>query len=290
MQIRRIESCRCLLGEGPVWDVAEQALFVLDIAGQKILRFDPADESTTNWETPLRPGAMALRESGGAVVAMQNQVQRLDFDTGSFELIATADEQPPEAVFNDGKVDRQGRFVIGSCSSGFDNPRPIGGIFSLGLDHQVKRIESNITFSNSPCFSPDGRTLYFSDSNEYACYAYDYDCETGQVANRRLFVDTRPVGGMPDGATVDSEGLVWIAIFRAGKVVAYRPDGGVERAVDLPVKLTVSAMFGGPKLDQLYVPTIDPAFFGEPAEEGAGYLYVVEGLGVRGLPEPRYAG
>jgi sugar lactone lactonase YvrE len=290
VKISRIEALRCKLGEGPVWDPEGQALFVLDIEAQKINRFAPADGRVQSWETPLRPGAMALRESGGAVVAMQNRVQALDFETGAFTPIATASTQAFGAVFNDGKVDRQGRFVIGSCCGGMENPRPIGGIFSLGTDHRIELIEKDITFSNGPCFSPDGTILYFSDSAEHACYAYDYDRETGAIANKRLFADTRPHGGMPDGATVDADGLVWIAIFRGAKVVAFRPDGAVERVVDMPVRLTVSAMFGGPNLDQLYVPTIDPTAFGEAPEEGAGYVYVIEGLGARGLPESRYAG
>jgi sugar lactone lactonase YvrE len=289
VKISRIEACRCQLGEGPVWDAADEALYFLDIAGQAIHRYRPADGSTARWATPLRPGAMALRQGGGAVVAMQNRIDALDFATGDFEPIAIADTQPAEALFNDGKVDRQGRFVIGSCS-GLEDPRPIGGIYSLGSDHRLEMIETNITFSNGPCFSPDGTILYFSDSADFACYAYDYDCATGRVANKRLFADTRPLGGMPDGATVDSDGLVWMAIFRGGKVIAFRPDGKVERIVDMPVSLAVSTMFGGPDLDQLYVTTIDPTFFGEPAEDGAGYLYVIEGLGARGLPEPRYAG
>jgi L-arabinonolactonase len=290
VKISRIEACRCQLGEGPVWDPEGQALYVLDIAGQKINCFRPADGSTASWETPLRPGAMAMRQGGGAVVAMQNRVAALDFDTGAFTPIATAATQAFGAVFNDGKVDRQGRFVIGSCCSDMENPRPIGGIYSLGADHRMELIEKDITFSNGPCFSPDGSILYFSDSADYACYAYDYDCETGAAANKRLFADTRPHGGMPDGATVDADGLVWMAIYRGAKVVAFRPDGGVELIVDMPVSLTVSTMFGGPNLDQLYVTTIDPTAFGEPPEEGAGYLYVIEGLGARGLPEPRYAG
>lgn len=95
---------------------------------------------------------------------------------------------------------------------------------------------------------------------------------------------------MPDGATVDSEGRGWVAIFGGCKVAAFTPEGALERVVDLPVSLPGSVMFGGRNLDQLHVATIDPAYFGNPAEERAGYAYVVEGLGVRGLPEPRYAG
>jgi sugar lactone lactonase YvrE len=110
------------------------------------------------------------------------------------------------------------------------------------------------------------------------------------VSNRRLFANTRELGGIPDGATVDRDGLMWMAICEGAKVVAFRPDGKIERIIEMPVKLPASVMFGGPDLDLLYVTTIDPALLGRPAEPGAGELFVIEGLGTRGLPEPRYAG
>jgi L-arabinonolactonase len=289
VEISRVDTAHCLLGEGPVWDAATHALYFLDIGQKRIHRYDPHDGKTRSWETPSGVGAMALREAGGAVLAMGDSICTLDFDSGSITHIASA-QQPSQAIFNDGKVDRRGRFVLGSCCTDLANPQPIGGVFSLGADHNIVRLESNISFSNGPCFSPDGRTFYFSDSGQHACYAYDYDHESGALSNKRLFADTRALGGMPDGATVDSDGLVWIAIFKGGKVAAFRPDGRVERVVEMPVRLSVSVMFGGDRLDQLFVTTIDPVFFKEAPEEGAGDLYVIEGLGARGLPEPRYAG
>src|SRR5262249_22678119 len=121
-------------------------------------------------------------------------------------------------------------------------------------------------------------------------YAYDYDPDTGRATNRRLFADTRELGGMPDGATVDSDGLLWMALYTGGKLAAFRPDGKIERIIDMPVSQPASVMFGGPDLDQLYVVTIDPASCGQPAEDGAGCTFLIEGLGVRGVPEPRYRG
>ncbi len=289
MKISRVDTARCLLGEGPVWDAATRSLYFLDIGQRRVHRYTPRDGLTRSWDTPSGVGAMALREAGGAVLAMGDSICTLDFDTGSVTRITSA-HQPSQAVFNDGKVDRRGRFVVGSCCTDLVNPQPIGGVFSLGANQEVVRLESNISFSNGPCFSPDGRTFYFSDSAHYACYAYDYDNETGALSNRRLFADTRPLGGMPDGSTVDGDGLVWMAIYRGGKVAAFRPDGGIERVIEMPVKLSASVMFGGDALDRLFVTTIDPVFFKEAPEEGAGDLYVIEGLGARGLPEPRYAG
>jgi sugar lactone lactonase YvrE len=290
MKIIKVEGSHCLCGEGPVWDVADQALYHLDIGRREVRRYDPASGALRIWPMPQGPGAMALRQAGGAIVAMQDIVYTLDLGTGACEQIAKADDQPARAVFNDGKVDRQGRFVIGSCETNMADPQPIGGLYSFGADRRLVRLGGDITYSNSPCFSPDGRTLYFSDSARHTIFAYPYDTGTGRVGERLVFADTRPLGGMPDGATVDSEGRVWVAIFEGGKVAAFAPDGSVERVVDLPARLPGSVMFGGPELDRLFVVTIDPANFGQPSEDGAGYIYVIEGLGVRGLPEPRFAG
>lgn len=281
-------DCYCRLGEGPVWDDLEQALFFLDIAGLKIHRYRPSDESFRSWRTPHGPGAMALHVDGGAVVAMQDTVYRMDFDHGTFKPLAVATSQHPDALFNDGKVDRQGRFIIGSCSTRRDDEERIGGIYQFGIAGDLKKVDGDIKSSNSPCFSPDGKTLYFSDSARHTIFSYDYDPLTGELGSRSVFATTHALGGMPDGATVDSQGQVWVAIIGGAKIAIFRRDGTVVRIIELPVRLPGSVMFGGEKLDRLFVPTIDPDFFGEPAEEGAGYLYVVDGLGARGLPEPRY--
>lgn len=290
MKIHRVDTRRCQVGEGALWCAEEQALYFLDITGRQVHRYDPAARRTRSWATPDNAGSMALRAGGGVVVAMKDEVHGLDLATGRFTPLAKLDGAAARATFNDGKVDRRGRYAIGLCDTDMSDPQPIGGLYALDADHRFRELDRGIHFSNSPCWSPDGSTLYFSDSLTHSVFAYDYDLETGTAANKRLFADTSALGGMPDGATTDSDGLVWMAIFRAGKIVAFRPDGRVERAIETPVRLAVSVAFGGANLDQLYFTTIDPTFFGEAAEDGAGEVYVVEGLGARGVPEPRYAG
>jgi sugar lactone lactonase YvrE len=291
MQISRIETETCLVGEGPLWDPAGQALFFLDITGRKAHRYEPSRGETRSWSLPSSIGALAMRASGGAVVALADGVHALDLDDGSLTRLAPLQGVSERARFNDGRTDRQGRFVLGLSDGPFKDIQPVGGICSLGPDHQLRLLETGVHFSNSACFSPDGRTFYFADSYLYSLFAYDYDPATGNLSNKRLFVDTRPLDGMPDGATVDQDGLVWMAIFRAGKVAAFRPgDGKLERVVDMPVSLVSSVAFGGPELDQLYVTSLDASFFGDPPEAGAGHLYRVDGLGARGVPETPYAG
>jgi len=290
MEIRRTKAPKCLVGEGPVWDVREQALYLVDIVGKVVHRYDPTSETTQTWNVGKVIGSMALRERGGAVVALRDGIYSLDFASGAVEPHALPKDLNPRVQFNDGKVDRRGRFIVGSGDSQLRDTQSIGSLYRLDEDASLTELDTKIAISNGPCWSPDNETLYFSDSLPYSIYAYDYDIATGNVANRRLFADTRELGGIPDGATVDTDGLLWMAICEGAKVVAFQPSGKVERVIDMPVKLTASVMFGGPDLDQLYVTTIDPALLGRPTGEGDGETWVIEGLGARGIPEPRYAG
>jgi sugar lactone lactonase YvrE len=290
MRITRVDTRRCGGGEGALWDVTGQALFYFDIWACKVHRYDPASGSTQSWDVPSIITSLALREGGGVVAALDDGIYGLDLETGAVAAVALQDP-PPSVRYNDGKVDRRGRYVIGASTRTFDHPKPDGGVFSLGRDHRLRPVESGINYSNSNCFSPDGGTFYFSDSLHRQTYAYDYDLETGDLANKRLFVETKALGGVPDGSTVDRDGLVWMAIFEGRKIAAFRPDGRVERVVETPVAMPTAVSFGGPDLDLLYFTSMDPiAFGGQTPEEGAGEVYVIEGLGARGLPEPRYIG
>lgn len=289
MKIERVPTVKCFVGEGPVWDVAEQALYLVDIVGKAVHRYSPGTGATRSWDVGQIIGSMALRRQGGAIVALKEGIFTLDLDSGATALLAAARHIHPRAQMNDGKVDRRGRFVVGSGDSDIRDCRPYGTLYRLDPDHSLHELDREISISNGPCWSPDNRTLYFADSLPYRIYAYDYDLETGAVANRRLFADTRDLGGIPDGATVDRDGLLWMAICEAAKVVAFRPDGRVERIIEMPVRYPASVMFGGPDLDELYVTTIDPRLV-QKEPDGGGNTFVITGLGARGLEEPRYAG
>lgn len=279
-----------------MWDADRQALHYIDNSGRKVHTYDPASGTSRTLDMPDVITTLVLRQGGGAVVTLRSGVHFLDLDTGALELVHPL-ANPPPYVFNDGKVDSRGRFVIGASTANFADPGPDGGLFRLDPDRRLTRLDEGVHFSNSPCWSPDGSTLYFSDSWISTTYAYDYDVESGGVSNRRPFVNTRDLGGLPDGATVDVDGLFWVAVFRAGKIAAYRPDGGLELLIDMPVKLPSSVAFGGPELDRLYVTTIAHdvagAAHGDHAgapDAQAGSLFVIEGLGARGRAEPAFAG
>ena len=289
MQISRVAAPSCLGGENPLWDPSSNVLYYIDNSGMKVHRHDPATGANRSWDMPDVITTLAFRASGGAIMTLRSGIHALDFETGGLTPLYLLPDPLPY-VFNDGRIDRQGRFLIGASTTQFAEPTPEGGLFRLDADQGLHKLDAGIYFSNGPCFAPDDKTFYFSDSWLKQIYAYDYDLASGAVANRRIFADTTDLGGLPDGACVDQDGLVWTAICGGGKIAVFRPDGKLERTIDMPVKLVSSVGFGGPDLASLYVTTIAQGALGEPSEAGAGDLYLIESLGARGQAETAYAG
>src|SRR5215472_10093261 len=271
--IEKIGGIKNKLGEGPVWDVAEKALYWIDGSAPAIYRLDPKSGDIKSWKTPKPIGSLALREKGGAVCALSDGFYLFDFKTGEAQQIGGAVAKPG-TTFNDGKTDGRGRFVAGS----------------LDASLRCKVLEPAIGCTNGPCFSPDNRTFYCADSVARTISAYDYDLATGSVSNKRLFATIKGLGGVPDGATVDAEGHYWSAIAGGGKIVCYNPDGSIARTVEVPVPIITSLMFGGDNLDVMYATSIGEKILNmEPGADG-GSLFAIKGLGVNGKPEPRFAG
>jgi sugar lactone lactonase YvrE len=286
MEITKLGLPKCKVGEGPVWDVAEQALFYVDILDRKVFRWDPAIGGLRTWDVPDIIGSMALREGGGAILALGTGVHSLDFDSGEVRSMALIDPDP-EVQLADGKVDRAGRFVFGTSHRAMKEPK--GGLYSLDRG-KLTQLDGDIFLGNGPCWSPDSSVLYHADSLRHLIYAYDYDLETGRASGRRALFDSSPWGPIPDGATVDADGNLWTAICEGGVVLCLSPNGEVLREIAFPTRIPASVMFFGPELDRLFVPTIDPSFLGRQASPDDGCCFVIDGLGVQGLPEPRYAG
>jgi sugar lactone lactonase YvrE len=285
MSITRVDTVTCRLGEGPVWDARDQALWFVDIFGQHVHRYSPGDGTTRSWDMPANVGAVAPCRDRGAVVALADGIHALDLESGATTPVALVDDLPPGVALNDGKVDRRGRFVVGTIDTKI--AAPLGQFLSLQAG-RLRVIADGFTVGNGPCWSPDDRVLYLADSFARRIYSYDYDIETGDVGDRRIFAGTQALGGIPDGATVDEEGMVWVAICEGAKVVAFAPDGEVQRVIEMPVSHPSSVTFGGPGLDLLYVTSIDPVALGKASEPSGGMTFVIDGLGARGLEETRY--
>ncbi|UCR90585.1 SMP-30/gluconolactonase/LRE family protein [Mycetocola spongiae] len=278
------------LGEGPLWDVEQQRLYWIDSKVGNIYRATADGRELRAWDVPGQIGSMALRRDGeGAVVSLDSGFHFLDLATGDTEFIVDPEPDRPVNRLNDGKVDRAGRFIVGSMHGTEDEAS--GRLYRLDPDLSVHVLDENIIVSNGPCWSPGGETFYFADSWSGEIWAYDYDLATGSVSNRRTFarIDADTIAAA-DGATVDSEGYLWSAHVFVGKIVRYAPDGTVDRVIDMPVQKVTSVMFGGANLDTLYVTSMAKRYKTRYPADGIqrGSIFAVTGLGVTGVPESRF--
>jgi len=277
-----------LLGEGPVWDAREGLLFWVDIDAGIIWRVKPGGRPE-HMDVGQKVGAVALRRTGGLALALKAGFALLDRWGGSFELVASPEKDKPKNRMNDGKCDGAGRFWAGTMHD--PETRASGCLYRLDPDLSCHRMVSGVTVSNGLAWSPDSRVMYYADSPAKRVWAWDFDPASGEVANRRVFIDTTPTGGAPDGATVDSEGGYWLTLPSSGRVIRYDPAGKPMQTIELPVEHPTCAMFGGPRLDVLYVTTA--TFFRSPQELAhqplCGGLFAID-AGVRGLPEARFRG
>ena len=276
------------LGEGPVWSAGEGALYWVDIDRKLLQRWDLARGERKIWEMPSAIGSFVLRESGGCIVALRTGLATLDFVSGDVFPMIDPEPDKPHTRFNDGKCDRQGRFWAGTMDEEYPNLR--GALYRLDKDLSLHRMQGNIGISNGLGWSPDNRTFYYTDSVKHTIYAYDFDPDSGDIANEKIFAQT-PEEYVPDGLTVDSEGYVWSAKWDGWKIVRYAPDGHIDQEIQMPVQRPTSCTFGGPKMNLLFVTSarIDLSDEDLDLQPLAGSVFVIE-TRAKGIPEPKFLG
>ncbi len=250
-----------LLGESPVWHPREQVLYYADIAGHKLQRFDPKSGDLRHWEFDTDVASFAPRLDGTLLLAMRDGLWHFDPSTGERARVARPDYDPATERFNDGKADPQGRFWVGTIFEPRDPPLASLSCFANGK--LTKKIDG-ITVGNGLAWSPNGRTMHWSDTKAHTVYAADFDPPSGALSRPRVFASF-PVkqagqsldtyGGRPDGAAMDTEGCYWVAMFEGQRIVRLSPEGDIVREVMLPVRCPTMPCFGGPDLKTLYITT-----------------------------------
>ncbi|MBB4362587.1 sugar lactone lactonase YvrE [Bradyrhizobium sp. CIR18] len=289
IRIMRMGATKDQLGESPVWDERRKRFFWIDALAGLIRMRDPATGLADAFSVPAPIGSMALRDDGGAVLAMRHGFAGYDFDKRTLIEGPSIGLDHPKLRLNDGKADPHGRFLAGTMHSDrAEDETPLGGLYRLDATGAVELLETDLAVSNGPCFSPDGRTFYLADSARWMIWAYDYRAE-GPLANKRVFVETEAQQSGCDGGTIDSEGYLWSVLVRIGKIARFAPDGTMVRTIDMPIRHPTSLTFGGPDLDVLYVTSISRSHALADDHPDAGGLFAIEGLGVRGLPAHRFA-
>ena len=237
------------LGEGPTWVAAEQALYWVDIKGRKIFRLDSQGDGTI-WDTPFRIGSLAPRKAGGFIAGTERGFATVDLESPTFEPFADPEPDRPGNRFNDGKLDRAGRFWAGTMDDG--EQAASGALYRVDPDRSWRRFDDGYKVTNGPAFSRDGRRMYHNDSALQVTYVFDLDPD-GVPSNRRVFARYGEGDGYPDGMTVDAEDCLWIAFWDGWCVRRYSPEGNCLELLGLPVQKPTSCAFGGPEMSQLFV-------------------------------------
>lgn len=293
MQAELIADTRCATGESPVWVANEQALYWTDIPAGRQWRWQATDATLSHRDAPEALACMAPTDGGnGWVAGMASGIfllQPLDNGGLSGECLAQAPHARAGMRFNDGRCDRQGRFWAGTMLMDMAAAASVGVLYRYTTDAGLQAQFDGFITPNGLAFSPDGKTMYLSDSHPsvQAIWAFDYDTDTGTPHNRRLFVDMKPLPGRPDGAAVDADSCYWICGNDAGLVHRFTPDGRLDRSVSVPVKKPAMCAFGGADLDTLFVTSIRPDGVDLSDQLLAGGVLALR-PGVTGLTEPHF--
>ncbi|MFM0480444.1 SMP-30/gluconolactonase/LRE family protein [Paraburkholderia strydomiana] len=278
---------RDALGESPLWDDRKQILYWIDSHARLVKARDMEANTLREWKMPSQIGAIALCESGRLLVALVSSFVFLDTDSGELTNFVDVTHPASNMRLNDGRVDREGRLVLGSMALG--RREPAGELYQLDGEGNLKVLDTGICITNSTCFSPDGQYLYFSDSLSCQLRRYDYHSSAGTLSERTLFVDTTSLKSGPDGATIDADGNLWTALVISGQLARFTPDGRLDRIIDLPTVYPTCPSIGGPALDTIFVTSISNSGNALKSQNpNAGAVVAITGTGVRGLPECRF--
>ena len=289
-EIERVAAVQDEVGETPIWIPEEQALYWIDVEGKRVHRLDPATRQVQTFAVDFPITALARRASGGWITAAKTGLYFWDHRTNRSQFIVDPEAANPDVRFNDGAIDRQGRFLIGTLNQK-DLNAPDGSLYRLDPDGSIRKLDTGLAVANGIGLSPDGRTLYVTDMFHSRILAYDYDAGRGTVSRRRIFASVPADTGLPDGLIVDSAGFVWSAHWGGSRITRYDPDGKIERQVKMPVANPTCMALGGRNLDELYVTTAWFMLTGEErkAQPMAGDLFRIK-TDVTGLAEPAFAG
>ncbi len=277
------------LGECPVWSTAEQVLYWVDINAPSLNRFDPATGRNTVLPMPESIGCFALRRDGGFVVALRSGFWLAEQDGTLTRKVADAPYDPAHHRFNDGRCDPQGRLLAGSMNEARDAAS--AALYRLDPDFTLTELFSGMTISNGLAFSPDGGTMYHSDTMPRIVTCYDYDAASGTPSRPRVFAQFAAELDRPDGAAVDRDGCYWTAFYNGGRIQRIAPDGRLLEAYPIPAMCPTMCAFGGADLKTLYVTSARqrrlPDELARLPQSGGLFAMKVD---VPGLPEPRFAG
>ena len=285
-KVKKLASSNCLLGEGPLWLAGLQQLVFVDIIGKRLLRWSQST-GLSEVSLPQRIGSLVAGKAGKFLAASERGLFALEPKTGMLSSIGYDEIIDPDNLMNDGKCDRQGRFVFGSKDL---NETDKSGRL-MGFDGNSVKMWQSGAVLNGPAFSPDGTRIYFADSPSRKIFCAPYDIESGEVGAAEIFVTLKKDTGYPDGMSVDATGHLWNAHWDGWRLSRYAPDGTLVAEIEMPISRPTSLAFGGPDMKTLFVTSAQTGRARDlpNTEPGAGDLFAIE-TEITGLAEPNFLG
>ncbi|MEX0269645.1 SMP-30/gluconolactonase/LRE family protein [Leptolyngbyaceae cyanobacterium UHCC 1019] len=285
--VQNVFTARARLGEGPVWDVAIQQLFWVDIHNHRVHQFDPATGDDRYFDVGNLVSAIALAGHDRLLLALRDRLAFLNTATGEVTTIHSIEFPYENTRFNDGKCDAQGRFWIGSISE----EQGQAELYRYDPDGSLHTMETGLTISNGLGWSPDGATFYLTDSAQRKIYAYDFEAETGSIHDRRVLIDLSDEIAEPDGLAIDGQGNIWSALWNGWCIACFNPNGQEISRVKVSVQRPTCVTFGGTHLTDLYITSASVGLSQKEIQQGffAGDLFCLPTPAI-GLPTHHFLG
>jgi sugar lactone lactonase YvrE len=276
---------RCMLGEGPIWDPANQTICWIDIHKGIICEYLELEKRYHTITLGEMVGAITLTNSGDFIAALKSGLALVNRQTGTITKLINPESHLPANRFNDGKCDAAGRFWVGTMA--IDETRGAGSLYMFKKDlHNINKIPG-VSISNGMAWSLDNKRFYYIDTPTFQVVVYDYEIGTGEISNKRVAIQIPESEGFPDGMSIDDEGMLWIAHWDGWQVTKWDPESGEKlQSISLPVARITSCTFGGENLSDLYITTACTGLTKEQYKKQplAGCLLVIKNCGSRGLP------
>ena len=285
MQAQVVLPHQCLLGEGPVWDTRRGAICWIDILNGEIHEYSPGSKKHKTISVNQMIGAVVICRDGNFLAALKNGFGFVNRENGRVNMLANPEADIPGNRFNDGKCGPDGRFWAGTMSH-TDEPEK-GSFYVFDTDHSVTKKISDVSISNGMAWSSDHKTFYYIDTPTFTVAAYDYDKNTAEISNRRVVINISEEDGSPDGMTIDSDGMLWIAHWDGWQITRWDPKTRVKLlSIPLPAARITSCAFVGDSLEDLYISSAKTGLTNDQlaAQPLAGSLFVIKNIGYKGLP------
>ncbi len=279
-----------LVGEGPIWDDRKSVLWWIDILSGKLYAFDPQTNTNREWDVGQHVGTVVPWQDQAVVLALAHGFGSFHLATGQITIFNDPECNQPGNRFNDGKCDPAGRLWAGTMA--YEDPRDQGSLYCLDTDYQVTKVLGGIGISNGIVWSHDHKTMYYIDSMSFAIRAWNFRIDRAAITNARTILQVDPAFGLPDGMTIDEEGMLWVAFYGGSKVCRIHSETGeILQTLDMPVPAITACAFGDAELDTLYITCAAQGMSAAELAEAPqnGNLFSIR-TGFKGVPATRFGG